>query len=261
MGRTVSDWMSAKPSIVRRDTPITGCAQRLASDDVRHLVVVDDGGRLCGLLSYSEVWRRGELRDDTFVPLDPEESALTAQQLTRVAEVEVGPEAALANSLQALIGSMQDAIVVVDDTRRPIGLLSEAEAVARCAADLSEEGPPVARPTVLVDKDSLADDARSLMARRRARHAIVLDGDRLYGVLSFRDVAVEAHIAGGATAGSLATRPAHSAPEGVSFRGAANLLTTHRIGCLPVVDEGLRPTGWITRTHIVTAWLDENPTA
>ncbi|MEO0600967.1 MAG: CBS domain-containing protein [Myxococcota bacterium] len=113
---------------------------------------------------------------------------------------------------------------------------------------------------MIVDQESPADVARSLMARRRVRHALVLDDERLHGVLSFRDVALEERIED-ATAGDLATTPAHSVPEGVSYRTAAERLTTHRIGCLPVVDDQERPTGWLTRSHIVDAWLHAHATA
>lgn len=256
MPYTVSDWMTPDPPRIRRDAPIGACAAALRDHGAQYLIVVDEAGRLRGLLGDSEVWRRGALQGDDFAPRDPDDAGLTAEQLTRLVEIEVGPDATLVNALQAMIDSIQDALVVVDDDRRPLGLLTEADAVARCAADLSDEDRPVAAPTVVVDKDRSADETRSLMARKRARHAIVLDGDRLYGVLSFRDVAVEDLIADDATAGAMASTPAHSAPQGVSFRGAAETLTAHRIGCLPIVDAGHRPTGWITRAHIVTAWLE-----
>lgn len=254
MPRTVSDWMTSDPPRVRRDTPLHSCAIALSEYQAQYLVVVDEGGRLCGLLGDSEVWRRGRLTDDGFVPHDPDEASLTAQQLTRLVEIEVGPEADLRTALEALVDSTQDALVIIDEERRPVGLLTEALAVSRCAPDLPDGQPADLAVPIKVDKDAPADDVRSLMARRRTRHALVLDDDRLYGVLSFRDVALEERLAD-ATAGALATTPARSAPIGVSLRAAAETLVSHGIGCLPVVDDGLRPTGWLTRSEIVNAWL------
>ena len=261
MLRTVSDWMTPHPPTIRRDTSIGTCARSLREHGAQYLVVVDESGALRGVLGDSEVWRRGELTSDGFVPHDADELELIAQQITRLVEIEVGPQAALALALEALVDSIHDVLVVVDDERRPLGLLTEADAVARCLADLPEVSPPVVEPKVIVDKESPADEARSRMARKRARHALVLDGDRLYGVLSFRDVAVEHRLSDGTTAGAVASTPAHSAPEGVSFRDAATALLTHSIGCLPIVDAGQRPTGWITRTHVVSAWLQSRPQA
>jgi len=259
MPRTVADWMTPAPPRVRRDTPLRSCALLLQQHAVQYLVVVDEHGELCGVLGDAEVWRRGELTDDGFALYDPDDEEVTAHRITRLAEIEVGPDAGLGPALAALIDSIHDVLVVVDDARRPVGLLTEADAVARCIDDLPD-APELDPPKVIVDRATPADEARSRMARKRARHAIVLDDDRLFGVLSFRDVAVEERIPPGATAGEMATSPALSAPEGVSFRDAANTLLAQRIGCLPIVDAGHRPTRLITRTHVVSAWLTAHPT-
>ncbi len=257
MPRTVADWMTPQPPRVRRDTALHACAVALRTYDAQHLIVVDPGGRLCGILGDSEVWRRGTMSGDDFTPYDADDASLTAQQLTRLVEIEVGPEAALPNALEALVDSTQDALVVVDEDRRPVGLLTEALAVARCASDL-DDAPATVAPALAVDRDRPADEVRSLMARKRARHALVLDGDRLYGVLSFRDVALEDRITD-ATAGSVASVPPRTVTAGVTLRAAAEALTTHHIGCLPVVDDGHRPIGWVTRADVVGAWLVANP--
>jgi len=96
---------------------------------------------------------------------------------------------------------------------------------------------------------SLFDVAR-LMASARIRHLVLVDGDRLAGVLSYRDVqdfaAGRARGAGtsdalrASRAAELMRRDPITAAPGMTLREAARRMLAHRVGCLPVV-EGAPP--------------------
>jgi CBS domain-containing membrane protein len=119
-------------------------------------------------------------------------------------------------------------------------------------------------PPITVDRtDSLAF-AEELMNVESIHHLAVVDGDVMVGVISHRDV----------LAASISTlsnpseedelelkrrtevaRVMHGTVEAVtpatSLVSAAELLLTHRVGCLPVVDERHRIVGMLTNTDFV----------
>lgn len=122
------------------------------------------------------------------------------------------------------------------------------------------------RNVVTVQRDDSVDCAQTLMARHGFRHLPVLDGRRLVGVISDRDVRGTLVRQRGGACGIHADRayfllpglrvdevmsahPVCIAP-GADLEEAARLLLTRKIGCLPVVDEG-QVVGIITETDIL----------
>lgn len=76
-------------------------------------------------------------------------------------------------------------------------------------------------------------DAFLTMRRKRARHLVVVEDDKIVGVLSDRDVGwgddrVE---------DSMSSQPITVAPE-ASLQDAADLMADHDVGCLPVARNG-----------------------
>lgn len=122
------------------------------------------------------------------------------------------------------------------------------------------------RNVVTVQRDDSVDCAQTLMARHGFRHLPVLDGRRLVGVISDRDVRGTLVRQRGGACGSHADRAyflvpglrvdevmsTHPVciPPGADLEEAARLLLTRKIGCLPVVDEG-QVVGIITETDIL----------
>lgn len=119
------------------------------------------------------------------------------------------------------------------------------------------------------DKLDLAD---ALMHFGRVRHLPVLDGSRLVGLLSQRDVL--AHALSKAlefdsqerrtflhsidVAEAMSRKPVTVRRE-TSLREAARLLLAHRIGALPVVDEDGRAIGLVTETDLLREAYGEEP--
>jgi len=109
--------------------------------------------------------------------------------------------------------------------------------------------------TIPPDLDTAA--ARHLMRTGRFHHLIVVDRDRVVGVISQRDLGGTQEIMpAGRVDGVMRSSVITIGPE-LSLRAAARLLRGHNIGCLPVVDGkelvGILTTSdlldWIGRDH------------
>src|SRR5581483_4126817 len=90
-----------------------------------------------------------------------------------------------------------------------------------------------------VGPEEAARRAWELMRDRRIRHLPVVDGGRLVGVLSDRDLRAVLLSPGlaGATVGELMSEPPVTVTPRTAVEDAASLLVVKKIGCLPVVDE------------------------
>jgi CBS-domain-containing membrane protein len=120
------------------------------------------------------------------------------------------------------------------------------------------------------DRLDLADD---IMRLGRIRHMPVLDGDRVVGIVSSRDLLAASlsktldfdpqqrrTFMRSVDVSEVMTRdPVTIGPE-ASLQAAAQLMLEHRIGCLPVVKEGGRFAGLLTETDLIrTALFPEEP--
>lgn len=121
---------------------------------------------------------------------------------------------------------------------------------------------------VTIPRDETVEHARTLMARHGIRHLPVLDGKRLAGVITDRDVRSamvprtppargkrqifvlppEALVEDVMTADPVFVTPA------TDIETAARLLVEHRIGCLPVVDDA-QVVGIVTETDILLVFM------
>lgn len=122
------------------------------------------------------------------------------------------------------------------------------------------------RRVITIQRDESADRAQTLMAMHGIRHLPVLEGRRLVGVISDRDVrgSMVRQSPGSRRTGAgkawfmipgvrvedLMTPDPCTVPPDVDIEEAARLLITRKIGCLPVVDRG-RVVGIITETDIL----------
>lgn len=97
-----------------------------------------------------------------------------------------------------------------------------------------------------------AEDAYRRMRLNRIRHLVVMEGKRVAGIVSERDLGGSrgATLRAGQTVGDLMVRDVVIAEPGTTIRQAANLLRGRTIGCLPVV-EGSRLVGIVTVTDLL----------
>jgi acetoin utilization protein AcuB len=85
-----------------------------------------------------------------------------------------------------------------------------------------------------VDADTGAERALTQMRERDLHHLVVVEGERLVGVVAREDLAAAAPAA---PVRDLMSRRVVVAAPATTVREAANLLRGHHIGCLPVVDD------------------------
>lgn len=115
-------------------------------------------------------------------------------------------------------------------------------------------GEIMTAPVLTLGAGEPASDALAWMRDGNVRHAPVLAGTEVIGVVSERDLGGP-H--GGAarksrTVGDLMRRAPVVASPDLDVRAAAALVRQRRIGCLPVVDDG-RLVGIVTRGDLLEA--------
>ena len=99
-------------------------------------------------------------------------------------------------------------------------------------------------------------EAMALFGARRFRHVPVKDGDTLVGVLSDRDLLRFLARRGAGveeTVASIMSRNPVTITAGASVSEATNMITHHRINCLPVVNETGALVGILTTTDLLRA--------
>ena len=121
---------------------------------------------------------------------------------------------------------------------------------------------------ITVGKDATLAQAQELLHSHRIRHLPVVEGDRLLGILTDRDIrqaspSSAAGISPDRTAAFLAQIPVAKAMMTevrtvgpyTTIEEAARLMIEHKIGCLPVTETG-RLVGIITETDILGVLAD-----
>jgi CBS domain-containing protein len=102
-------------------------------------------------------------------------------------------------------------------------------------------GDVMTQPVVTAGTTADLGEVAELMRDRNVGSVVVLDGERPFGLITDRDVAL-AVVADGADrseiAGDHATRPLVCGEADMEIEEAAALMVQHRIRRLPVVDDG-----------------------
>jgi acetoin utilization protein AcuB len=107
----------------------------------------------------------------------------------------------------------------------------------------------MSRPVHTVTPATMANEAVGLLRRHRIRHLPVMEGDRVVGVVTDRDlrgVAAETPVS------TFMSRPVVVVSPRTAIDKAARLLFDRRIGCLPVIEDG-KLIGILTQTDAVAA--------
>ncbi len=97
-----------------------------------------------------------------------------------------------------------------------------------------------------------ADDAYRRMRLHRIRHLVVMEGKRVVGIVSERDLGGSrgASVRAGRTVEELMARDVAMATPETTIRQAANMLRGRTIGCLPVM-ENSKLVGIVTVTDLL----------
>ena len=123
----------SKPAITAHVGESLGvAAARMAKHDIKRLPVVDDSGKLVGIVARVDVLRQ-VMAIQTKVPKVqiPTGGLLTVQQVMYSEVPAVSVDADLATIVAALVETGMRRLIVVDTKDRPIGLISDSDVVSR----------------------------------------------------------------------------------------------------------------------------------
>jgi acetoin utilization protein AcuB len=101
-------------------------------------------------------------------------------------------------------------------------------------------------PVETVAAHAPASEAHALMKRRGIHHLVVMEGARVVGVVSARDL----WTGRSSSVGEAMSAPVATARPRATVREAANLLRGRTIGCLPIVEAG-RVLGIVTISDLL----------
>ena len=120
---------------------------------------------------------------------------------------------------------------------------------------------------ITVDLDTPVLEARQIMLSKRIRHLLVTDGPKLAGMVTDRDIRLNLpspatslsvweinYLLARLTVESVMTKALVTVSPGWDPRDAAVLMLDHKIGALPVVDNG-DLVGIITETDLLRAFV------
>jgi acetoin utilization protein AcuB len=117
-----------------------------------------------------------------------------------------------------------------------------------------------------VSLDMPVVDARRMMLEHRIRHLLVMDGTRLAGIVTDRDIRLNLpspatslsvweinYLLARMTVSSVMTKAVITVDPGRDAQDAARIMLDHKIGALPVVDAGT-VVGIMTETDVMRAF-------
>jgi acetoin utilization protein AcuB len=122
----------------------------------------------------------------------------------------------------------------------------------------------------MITPKSLAAEAQNLMTENKIRHLpVVGDGKRLLGLVTRQRLALKSDVLGSLNVWEitrrlanltvkdvmLAVKAVHTIDPDKTVERAAKLLAEHRIGCLPVIEEGM-VAGIITETDLLQSYQE-----
>jgi CBS domain-containing protein len=106
--------------------------------------------------------------------------------------ITIRPEQSIREALVVLAQNNIGCLVVVDEARRPVGMLSERDIVRTAVKNESVFTLPVnqlmTRNLILGTPSDDIGAAGSTMVERRIRHLPVLDGGKLVGIVTIGDI-------------------------------------------------------------------------
>lgn len=109
------------------------------------------------------------------------------------------------------------------------------------------------QPTTVSSQDSL-QTAATLMERGGFRRVPVVDGDNLVGIITDRDIRRHVGYLDSTKITAAMTADPKTVTPRMSVEDAARLMISHKIGGLPVVEDG-KLVGILTTTDVLKAFL------
>lgn len=206
--RLVASVMTADPATIRTTDSLASATRLMAERRIKRVPVVDENGRLAGILARSDVLRAvGETFPREIAEAAERPGATTVGELMRGEAPTVPPDAGLPTLLDAVTSTRLNRAVVVDDKQRVVGVVSDADVIRSVdpSADrgvlgalMRGAGRPasgkltaadLAKPAlVLGPATTIAEAARQMTEGRHKLLCVVDEDRRLLGIVDRADL-------------------------------------------------------------------------
>jgi CBS domain-containing protein len=219
-GKTVADVMTQPAVTVGPQTSLADAAHLMVTRQLKRLPVVDASGVLLGIVSRADLLRtRAEAYPLPWIDTTPR-MGRTIGDVMRTDIPVVGRMAPLAEVLDAVVSTRLNRALVVDDERRVVGVVTDAEMLRRLS--------PEDHPSIV----------RILMSRLPFVHVSQEEKENLAHAL-------------GMTAEALMDRNVPTVPTDMPLGEAIEIMLRDRRKLLPVVDSAGRLVGAADRADLL----------
>ena len=137
----VAHIMTPSPATVRASASAAEASREMRRLGLRHLPVIDDGGRLVGILSDRDL--RGPMVGAEDGKAAPAASAVVATLMTREV-VTAGVDEEVGVVARRIIERRIGAVPVIDAAGAPVGILSYVDVLRRLADEAAQDAAAVA---------------------------------------------------------------------------------------------------------------------
>jgi acetoin utilization protein AcuB len=158
----ISEYMTPTPATVSTDLTLADAMDRMFADNIRHLPVVNDVGRLVGMLSTRDIAVTASLRG-----MDP--AKLTVEAAMSPAPYTCAADTPLSDVALAMEKDRLGSTIVTDDGK-PIGMFTTTDAMRALRSAIA--GKPVeaaVKPTHIVEEEQSDERRRVDHPRTHAR--------------------------------------------------------------------------------------------
>lgn len=220
---TAGEIMTTPVISVRSDEPVRNAVAQMVRQDLKRLPVINEDGRLLGMVSRIDIFRMVEFHQGGATV--GEEAPRLGHSVTELMYTDVPtvePEASLEAIVQALEASGRRRVVVVDPERRVLGIITDGDLLRRSQ---QKQHP------------GLMERLRSLLVGAPALGQVLPDA--------------------GERAADLMTAPVITVQPDTPLTEALQLMTTHAVKRLPVVDAQGRLIGLLGRASVLRGLLEQ----
>ncbi|MFQ5419108.1 MAG: DUF190 domain-containing protein [Anaerolineae bacterium] len=168
-GGTAVSLMTSPVITIPATAPLRQAVEQMAAHNLKRLPVVAENGRLAGWISRVDILRTMEYHQPAMeAESEPPATGTTIAELMYRDVPIVSPQATLEQIVQALEQNRRRRAVVVDSTRRVIGIITDGDLLRRSQQETHPglldrlrrlvSGQPAPRPTALLDAGETAVD-------------------------------------------------------------------------------------------------------
>ncbi|WP_448584031.1 diguanylate cyclase [Thermocrinis sp.] len=179
----VGEIMTRNLITVRWDRSVHHGLEVMLENGIRRLVLVSEEGKFVGVVSMEDLLR--------FMDKSALVKELRVKDILKGYPITVPHTATVKECVKRMAEENIGCLPVLNENKTLYGIITERDVVRLAAEGLLEE--PVekvaTRPVITVSVESTLKEASALMEENRIRHLVVVDGERLVGVISQRDIA------------------------------------------------------------------------